>query len=241
MQRSVNSMRFCRPSTPLLVLFAKPSTWKGKVEASGATTIQPVEPNPDPKPGRWALPVVVLAMMAGAWLFLSAAEDPTPRTTTTTLSAAGATTTTAPPAVTTTTIQTVLSEYKRQLGFRDTTADNLLARAQAINTDFDNKATTGFEYQDALAALQTLAEDAKAFRGTMDFLVIPVDEVPELPPTHWEMVAASQAMAVESDAMIAGLRSPDTGQARRAALASFETAVAEYKAKVEQLMAFQAA
>lgn len=176
-------------------------------------------------------------MMAGAWLFLSAAEDPTPSTTTTTLDAT-ATSTTVAQATTTTTLPTVLSEYKRQLGFRVGTADELLTRAQSINGDFDNST---IDFPAALAALQTLAEDVQTFRGTMDFLEIPSDEAPDLPPVHWEMVATAQEMVTESDAMIAGLRSPDTGQARRAALADFETSVANYKAKVEQLMAFEAA
>ena len=213
---------------------------KGKVEASRATTIQAVQPNPDPKPGRWALPVVVLAMMGGAWLFLSAAEDPVPGSTTTTLDA-GATGTTAPapPPATTTTLRSVLAEYNRQLGFRVSNAGKMLVRAQDINSDFDNRNTTGFEFPEALTALETLADDAQAFRNSMGFLEVPEADVPDITPVHKEMVIISQEVVDQAKAMVAGLRSPDTGQARRAALAAFETAVADYNAKVSELMAFE--
>ena len=206
--------------------------------ASRATTIQLVQPNPDPKPGRWVLPVVILAMMAGAWLFLSAAEDPVSSTTTTT-SGAGATSTTSPgPTTTTTTLPTVIAEYYRQLGFRVTSSNELLMRAQEINSDFDNKDTSGFAYPAALAALETLAEDAQTFRNTMGFLEVPEADAPGIDPLHKEMVKESQTMVDQAGAMVAGLKSPDTGQARRAALAAFEAAVTNYQAKVDELLAF---
>ena len=78
---------------------------------SGSDYSLPVQPNPDPKPGRWILPVVILAMMGFAWLFINAADDPTvsasdttspsgdggTATTTTTVVAETTTTTTLPP------------------------------------------------------------------------------------------------------------------------------------------------
>ncbi|MEE9472438.1 MAG: hypothetical protein V3V82_00460 [Acidimicrobiia bacterium] len=200
-----------------------------------------MQPNPDPKPGRWLLPVVILAMMGGAWLFLSAAEDPTPSPTTTTLDA-GSTDTTAPAsATTTTTLPSVLAEYNRQLGFRVTEADELLARAQGINSDFDNKATTGFQYSAAVTALQTLADDVQTFRNSIGFLEVPEADVPGIDPVHKEMRAVAQEMVDQANAMVAGLKSPDTGEARKAALDAFETAVVDYRAKVDELMAFEPA
>ena len=177
-------------------------------------------------------------MMGGAWLFLSAAEDPVSSTTTTTLGAEATSTTLAGPTTTTTTLPSVLAEYNRQLGFRAMTADELLARAQGINTDFDNKDTSGFEFPAALTALQTLAEDTQAFRNTMGFLEVPEADAPGIDPLHKEMVRGSQSMVDQAKAMVAGLKSPDTGQARRAALAAFETAVTDYQAKVDELLAF---
>ena len=182
--------------------------------------------------------MVVLAMMGGAWLFLSAADDPVSSTTTTTLGAAATSTTLAGPTTTTTTLPSVLAEYNRQLGFRAITADELLARAQGINTDFDNKDTSGFEFPAALTALQTLAEDTQAFRNTMGFLEVPETDAPGITPLHREMVAEAQAMVEQADAMVAGLRSPDTGQARKAALAAYAAATAEYGGRVDELLVF---
>ncbi len=177
-------------------------------------------------------------MMGGAWLFLSAAEDPTPSPTTTTLDAGSADTTAPASATTTATLPSVLAEYNRQLGFRVTEADELLARAQGINSDFDNKATTGFQYSAAVTALQTLADDVQTFRNSMGFLEVPEADVPGIDPVHDEMVAIAQEMVQQANAMVAGLKSPDTGEARKAALAAFETAVVDYKAKVDELIAF---
>ncbi len=180
-------------------------------------------------------------MMGGAWLFLSAAEDPTPSPTTTTLDA-GSTDTTAPAsATTTTTLPSVVAEYNRQLGFRLIDVDKLLTRAQGINSVFDNTETTGFQYSAAVTALQTLADDTQVFRNTMGFLVVPEADVPEITPVHREMVATAQEMVVQAKAMVTGLKSPDTGEARKAALDAFETAVVDYKAKVDELMAFEPA
>ncbi len=178
-------------------------------------------------------------MMGGAWLFLSAAEDPTPSPTTTTLDA-GSTDTTAPAsATTTTTLPSVLAEYNRQLGFRVSRADELLARAQGINSDFDNTDTSGLKYSAAVTALQTLTDDAQKFRNSMGFLEVPEADVPGIDPVHKEMVAVAQEMVDQADAMVAGLKSPDTGEARKAALAAFESAVADYKAKVDELIALE--
>lgn len=177
-------------------------------------------------------------MMGGAWIFLSAAEDPTPSTTTTTLDATATSTTVAGPVATTTTLPSVQAEYNRQLGFRVTTADELVTRAQGINTDFDNRDTTGLDYQSALAALRTLSDDTQTFRNTMGFLEVPEDDLPGITDLHREMVSQAQEMVNQADAMVAGLQSPDTGQARRAALAAYEAAAEEYKTKVDELIAF---
>ena len=177
-------------------------------------------------------------MMGGAWLFLSAAEDPASTSTTTTLGAGATTTTTPGPTTTTTTLPTVLAEYNRQIGFRITSSEELLTRARDINSDFDNKATTGFQYPEAVAALQTLSEDVQTFRNSMGFLEVPEADTPGIDPLHKEMVAASQTMVDQATAMVAGLKSPDTGQARKAALAEFETAAADYTVRAEALLAF---
>ena len=89
-----------------------------------------------------------------------------------------------------------------------------------------------------MTALQTLADDTQEFRNTMGFLVVPEADVPEIRPVHRDMVATAQEMVVQAKAMVDGLRSPDTGQARKAALDAYEAAVADFEAKVDELMAF---
>ena len=59
--------------------------------------------NPDPKPGRWVLPIVVLGMVAFTWFFVQRLspdeipEDEPPSTTTSTTTTAAPSATTAAP------------------------------------------------------------------------------------------------------------------------------------------------
>ena len=89
--------------------------------------------------------------------------------------------------------------------------------------------------------MQTLADDVQTFRNSIGFLEVPEADVPGIDPVHKEMRAVAQEMVDQANAMVAGLKSPDTGEARKAALAAFETAVVDYKAKVDELIALEPA
>jgi hypothetical protein len=179
----------------------------------------------DPKPGRWILPLVVIGLIAFTWVFvdrLPPTSDDAPTTSATTSAPAPAdTTTTRAPADTTTTTSTIPPEVAAFLTAADLIGDEaarLLTEAEAINAAWEDGGT----FTRALNDLQDLAETTAAFTQS-----ISDTSVPESLAEGWVPVEeAAAGMATAADEMVVGLRSTDTGQIRRAALADFGTAVA---------------
>jgi hypothetical protein len=103
-----------------------------------------VQPNPDPKPGRWILPVVILAMMGFAWLFINAAEDPTVSATPTTSNGGspGVTTTTLEPAAgtTTTTLPVDIVQYNVDIIGKGLALAGIQERITKANADWNSRA-----------------------------------------------------------------------------------------------------
>lgn len=199
-----------------------------------------MQPNPDPKPGRWILPVVVLAMMGFAWLFINAAEDPTVSATDTTRNGgtgSGATTTTTTPtdSTTTTTLPTDVVQYSLDITSAGIQMATLQESMVKVNADWDARSVT---YADTLAALQTLDAEIKAWRAGLDTITVPIS-LPEYANFHSIMVAAAAEIPPKSEAVIDGLRAPDTGEARRAALTEFNEAVTAYGTQVNTIAAYQ--
>ncbi len=199
-----------------------------------------MQPNPDPKPGRWILPVVILAMMGFAWLFINAADDPTvsasdttspsgdggTATTTTTVVAETTTTTTLPPDVV---------QYTLDITAAGIEMAGLQERMVKINGDWDARAVG---YADTLAALQTLDAEIRAWRQGLDGITVP-GSLPQYADFHAIMVTAAAEIPAKSTAVIEGLQAPDTGEARRAALAEFNEAVTAYGNQVNTIAAYR--
>lgn len=184
--------------------------------------------NYDPKPGRWMLPLVVLAMVAFTYLFVrelpAAAGGGTDESTTTT--ELGATTTTDVDS-STTTEQVVLDPeaqaYLDTLATYQTRMTDLQTQLASANSGWDaNPRTVTFDQ--AEAAFIAVAEGTSALASEAAALVPPAD----LTDSHGPVATAAQQAADAANAALAGLRapSPDTGEARRTAVANFDTAVA---------------
>ena len=191
--------------------------------------------NYDPKPGRWMLPLVVLAMVAFTYLFVrelpsaaSANENGentgSTSSTTSTTGADGATTTTGGEVDATT--QAYLDSLA---GFQSTLA-NLQTELAAANAGWDANPKT-ITFDQAEEAFISVAEGAAALVGEVQAATVPA----ALVEAHNVVVAAAQQAADAGSQALAGLRapSPDTGEQRRAAVNAFDAAVTAFNDAVQ--------
>lgn len=198
-----------------------------------------MQPNPDPKPGRWILPVVILAMMGFAWLFINAAEDPVVGATPTTVGGSvGATTTTlAEPTdtTTTTTLPADIVQYNVDITGKGIEIAGIQERLAKANADW-NARTVG--YADTLASFRELDTEVKAWRSSIDALTIPTS-LPEYADFHSIMAAAATEVSKSAGDVVTGLQAPDSGEARTAAVAAFNEAITAFGNQVNTIAAYR--
>ncbi|MGI9609869.1 MAG: hypothetical protein ACR2NL_06205 [Acidimicrobiia bacterium] len=200
-----------------------------------------MQPNPDPKPGRWILPVVILAMMGFAWLFINAAEDPTVSASDTTVSngSSGTTTTssTLPSSgTTTTTIPADIVQYNLDITNAGIAMAGLQEKINTANSNWEDRSAT---YADTQGILQGLDAEVKGWRASLNDIVVPTS-LPEYADFHNIMIAAAAEVSRTSGTIVPGLQAPDTGEARRAAVAAFNGAVTAYGNQVNTIAAYRA-
>jgi len=187
--------------------------------------------NLDPKPGRWVLPLVVLAMIAFTFFFVNELPEASPNTTL----AGPTTTTTAPPG------DTTLDGPEDGGGALDQATRTYLDGLGAINDKLELgnteivAANTGFdadpreiEYDDAESRLDKVKTDTEALSEQLGALTAPAG----LETNHETLKTELGAAATAADEALSGLRSTDPGEARREAVESYTTAVAEFAAEV---------
>lgn len=195
--------------------------------------------NYDPKPGRWMLPLVVLAMVAFTYVFVR--ELPTAATTSTTVPGDNGTTTTAGNGTTTTngsttstTITPDAQEYVDALSAFEVRLTDLQSQLGAANTGFDaDPRTVSYDqaraaFEEVLAETTTLAEEVAA--------VVPPEGFEE---AHQAVVAAAEQAVAAADAALEGLLAPppDTGDGRRAGVAAYDDAEDAFTTAVEGVRA----
>ena len=195
--------------------------------------------NPDPKPGRWILPLVILGMVFFTWAFVDrleppALQDDTPISSTTS-SLVAATPTTLPEAITTTTLlppdlQTYLDNL---LSDKDALAA-VVSQMDAVNSDWNDRAETGKTYEETETDLIAVAESAGVFSDGVRLHIAPAG-IAGLADAHEAALNAAVDVADASDRVLAGLRAPDTGQLRQAALVEFRSAASEFDLAVDSI------
>ncbi len=152
---------------------------------------------------------------------------PAPITTTTTQSAttsASLPETTLPETTTTTTLSLAQESlnYLDMLLAAQVSIGKLVAEVRAMNEDWDNRSERGVTYSETEAAMEAAAERSRKLRDAFE-LIKPSSEG-GIPIEHQTATAAVGLMADTATEMLDGLRSTDTGQARRAALVGYLTA-----------------
>jgi len=132
------------------------------------------------------------------------------------------TTSTVPESTTTTSPVRVALEYLEQLLAAQTDLEQLVADVKRINDDWDNRSETGVTFSDTELALEETVARALGLQDT--FVLIQAPSEFGLWDEHRVASSAVGILVDSPQQMLDGLRSADTGEARRAALLGFLTA-----------------
>lgn len=165
----------------------------------------------DPKHGRWILPVVIAGLIGFTYVFVNAlpAADIVASTTTT----APATTTTVAQTTTSTTLPVDVQAFLQELDRFENVANDLETEMISVNDAREAGASfedTLHDFEAVKAAAQDLANEVAA------------SSVPDRFNPAWpDAILASQALVEQAEAVIDGLRAPDDGDLRRAAVAEY--------------------
>lgn len=189
--------------------------------------------NPDPKPGRWILPLVILGMVAFTYFFVQALPEASPDTTLLGGPETTTTTTTDTPGTTQNgasngaPLDPELQAYLDAVDEINSELQVLRTEMVTVNAGFDTDPRE-IEFSDAEAALETLAADARALADRLDALTVPAS----LQTNHDLLATTINVAAVSAADALAGLRSTDTGELRQASAESFTTAADDFDIEV---------
>jgi hypothetical protein len=187
--------------------------------------------NPDPKPGRWILPLVILGMIAFTYFFVRSLPEASPDTTL----AAGSSPTTAVGGDSSTTVPgeggTIPDEaaaYIAELDRINGEFQALNAELVAVNTGFDADPRE-IEFGDAESRMEAVAASAQSLSDQTAALVPPAG----LEANQEALAAAASLAARAAGEAVTGLQSADPGDLRRAAVTAFTGAVTDFDVEVE--------
>lgn len=190
--------------------------------------------NPDPKPGRWILPLVVLGMIAFTYFFIRELPEASPDTTL----AAGVTSTTSANGETTITTAangsgngTVVPEvqlYLTELDEVNASLQLLRTEMVTVNDGFDADPRE-IEYRDAEARMTTVEVDTQALADRVAAMTVPVG----FETSHQAITSAIDTAAGAASDALDGLQSDDPGDLRRAAVIAYTQAADNFATEVE--------
>ena len=194
--------------------------------------------NPDPKPGRLILPLVLIGMIATTYTFINRvatqndlelveseeateqiSTEPVEETTTSTS--------------TTTTIPEDVVKYLEEITGEKIQAIELGKKVLETNQRWDDKATT---YQEAQQEFQEFIDDFANFVIVFTEPGPPVVQS-NLNSSHDELVILVNLIYEDTQELLEGLTAPDTGERRTAALESFNSNLDLFIERIEQVVA----
>jgi hypothetical protein len=194
--------------------------------------------NPDPKPGRLILPLVLIGMIATTYTFINRVttnnnlevinvdntteevvqEEVVEETTTT------STTTTLPEGVVT---------YLEEIQAEKIQSVELGKKVLETNQRWDDKDTT---YQEAQQEFEAFIDDAEQFVATVTNPG-PPNENAILVSNHEELKILVNLIYEDTKELLEGLTAPDTGERRSSALSSFNSNLGSFQQKIEEIIA----
>lgn len=182
--------------------------------------------NPDPKPGRWILPLVVAGMVAFTFFFLQQLpasepiDDEDPGT------AASSSTTSSTVAITTTTTQPLdpaVAAYTDSITAAQTEMAEIDGELQGIHNAFNERA---IDFNTARDRVDALITRTATWVQSVNDITTPS---PDLDTTKTVLAESASALADVLDDYRAGLVSSDTGQARSAAYDAWQATVPAFE------------
>ena len=194
--------------------------------------------NPDPKPGRLILPLVLIGMIATTYTFinrvatqndLELVESVEVTEEISTELVEETTTSTS----TTTTIPEDVVKYLEEITGEKIQAIELGKKVLETNQRWDDKATT---YQEAQQEFQEFIDDFANFVSVFTEPGPPVVQS-NLNSSHDELVILVNLIYEDTQELLEGLTAPDTGERRTAALDSFNSNLDLFIERVEQVVA----
>ncbi|MCU0281751.1 MAG: hypothetical protein MUE66_08030, partial [Acidimicrobiia bacterium] len=160
--------------------------------------------NPDPKHGRWILPLIILAMIVLTITFVNTLEPAE--------SEAGTTTTLPPPSTTTTTTLPLdVAAFLVTLDVYETQLNAFAGDVDGINSDWEARQVAIGEAKASFEAVRANIADWESD------VAAEADVPPALAEAHVALVLEIEALAPAVDDIIAGLEAPDDGTLRRTA------------------------
>ena len=194
--------------------------------------------NPDPKPGRLILPLVLIGMIATTYTFinrvatqndLELVESEEVAETVSTEPGEETTTSTS----TTTTIPEDVVKYLEEITGEKIQAIELGKKVLETNQRWDDKTTT---YQEAQQEFQEFIDDFADFVNVFTEPGPPVVQS-NLNSSHDELVILVNLLYDDTQELLEGLTAPDTGERRNAALESFNSNLDLFIERIEQVVA----
>ncbi len=196
------------------------------------------------------LPLVVLGMILFTWVWVNRLEPPavegtagpsaTTRSTTETTPAVDETTaggdgTETPDETTPTTLlPPEIEVYLTNLAEDKAALAALVEELNAVNDAWENRDQTGVTFSETEAAMVATSERAVVFSEAVE-LHRPPEDVAGLTDAHQRVYESAAAVAEAAASTLAGLRAPDTGELRRAAVVEFRAAAASFEQQVDQI------
>ena len=194
--------------------------------------------NEDPKPGRLVLPLVLIGMIATTYTFINRVatnndleiepsveqvvvepdEEPISEDTTTT---------------TTTTLPGEVVTYLEEISSEKIQSIDLATKVLEANDKWDNEDIT---YQEAKDEFANFIEDAQQFVETVS-QPGPPSTFAGLIKSHEELKSLADLIYADTEELLEGLTSSDTGERRSTALDSFNNNINLFQAKVDEIVA----
>ncbi len=190
--------------------------------------------NPDPKPGRWILPLVILAMVGFTYFFVSALPEASPDTT---LAGIASTTTTADTGTATTqptngsgNVDADTQTYLDDLDGINSDLQLLRTELVTVNTAWDSNPRE-ISYTEIENRMVAVGVDTQSLADRVGALTVPVG----LESYQASFTAAISLCSTSAADALAGLRSTDTGEKRKLAVDTYIQSAADFDTEVQNV------
>ena len=194
--------------------------------------------NEDPKPGRLVLPLVLIGMIATTYTFINRVttnnnleiepsveqvvvepeEEPVSEDTTTT---------------TTTTLPSEVVTYLEEISSEKIQSIDLATKVLEANDKWDNEEIS---YQEAKDEFAEFIQDANQFVETVSEPG-PPSTFAGLVKSHEELKSLAELIFLDTEELLEGLTSSDTGERRASAIDSFNNNINLFQEKIDEIVA----